>query len=109
MKQSNLALLKSLQNGSKAKPKPARKKPTTPVIKEVKTQVVSPISRLLQIAHVRKYKEPEFRVVVQNDGTEAVNAGDKIQDRRNKRKKPFFTIEVRQILSCRFRNRTSSG
>ncbi|CAG7710003.1 unnamed protein product [Allacma fusca] len=95
LKQPKATTLKSIQNGLKVKTKVARKKPSTPVIKVVDKQVVSPISRLLQIAHIRKYKEPEFALVKQNDGTETVGNGNgKGPDRRNRKKKPFFTMQV---------------
>lgn len=89
---------KSLQKSLMAKPKSARKKNTTPVVKDLEKQpIISPISRLIQIAHIRKHKEPEFKLVsVTGDNKTEATKGMSERDRRNFRRKnkPVFTMEV---------------
>ena len=95
--------LKAIQKGL-LKPKVSRKKPSTPVVKEVDKQIVSPISRLLQICHVKKFREPEFSLVVKpNEEPEQSNnvGGGKGGGHRNSRKKkPVFTMEVSDGINC---------
>jgi hypothetical protein len=54
--------IKAIQRGLFRQKSP-RKKTSAPVVKDLEKQTVSPISRLIQIAHIRKYKEPDFTLV----------------------------------------------
>lgn len=83
------------------KPK-TKRKAGAPVLKDVEKASVSPISRLIQIAHLRKYKEPEFSVLssqgTSEGGETRVEPQVDFSLRGNKRnvrvKKPHFIIEV---------------
>jgi len=92
--------LKSIQKGLLRQKNP-RKKTSAPVVKDLDKQMVSPISRLIQIAHVRKYKEPEFNLVASstnapaNDDISSILRPMSERERRNiRKKKPTFTMEV---------------
>jgi double-stranded RNA-binding protein Staufen len=95
MKSSDVTSLKAIQRGLFKQ----KKKPGAPVVKDLQKQSVSSISRLIQIAHIRKYKEPEFTVI---DSTISSLPDDPVslklmseRERRSlRKKKPSFTIEV---------------
>jgi double-stranded RNA-binding protein Staufen len=92
--------LKSIQKGLLRQKSP-RKKTSAPVVKDLEKQTVSPISRLIQIAHVRKYKEPEFNLIASStngpltDDISSILRPLSERERRNiRKKKPSFTMEV---------------
>jgi len=92
-------------------PKITKRKAVAPVLKDIQKMSVSPISRLIQIAHLRKYKEPEFTVIVSSsaedaDEAEVVPQPQLRPNRRNPRlKKPHFVIEVtNHVLTEIFHN-----
>lgn len=88
--------LKAMQRGI-LRQKLQKKKTSTPVVKDVDKQQVSPISRLIQIAHVKKFKEPEFVLISTGTETNVENFLKQITERDRRmlrKKKPVFTIEV---------------
>ncbi|CAL8143134.1 unnamed protein product [Orchesella dallaii] len=88
--------LKAMQRGL-FRPKPTKKKTSTPVVKDLEKQTVSPISRLIQIAHIKKYKEPDFTLISTGTESNVENFLKQITERDRRmlrKKKPVFTIEV---------------
>ena len=97
---NSVTSIKSIQRGL-FKTKVTKRKVSTPVVKDMDNQVVSPISRLIQIAHIRKYKEPEFTVLQMGDPESGALAPDTLNNKPNhhnkraSKRKPTFIIEVK--------------
>ncbi|ODM99794.1 Double-stranded RNA-binding protein Staufen 2, partial [Orchesella cincta] len=88
--------LKAMQRGL-FRQKTTKKKSSTPVVKDLEKQTVSPISRLIQIAHIKKYKEPDFTLISTGTESNVENFLKQITERDRRmlrKKKPIFTIEV---------------
>lgn len=88
--------LKAMQRGL-LRQKTQKKKNSIPVVKDLEKQAVSPISRLIQIAHVKKFKEPEFTLISTGTESNVENFLKQITERDRRmlrKKKPVFTIEV---------------
>lgn len=88
--------LKAMQRGL-FRQKATKKKTSTPVVKDLEKQTVSPISRLIQIAHIKKLKEPEFTLISTGTESNVENFLKQITERDRRmlrKKKPVFTIEV---------------
>lgn len=89
--------LKAMQRGFLRQNKQQKKKTSIPVVKDLEKQEVSPISRLIQIAHVKKFKEPEFTLISTGTESNVENFLKQITERDRRmlrKKKPIFTIEV---------------